>query len=86
MLSSHLREMPHFQLYFMNPVSGHIERRETIHAGDDVAAVHRLQGLGHDAPVELWRDGRKLAREDGPTNLFRDRVLSPVPTAEPQAD
>ena len=76
MLSRLLREMPHYQLYFMNPVSGHIERRETIHAGDDVAAVHLLQRLGHDAPVELWRDGRKLAREDGPTNPFRESVLA----------
>ena len=60
----------------LNPVSGHIDRRETLHAGDDVGAVHLLQALSSDAPVELWRDGRKVSRQDGPPNPFRDRVLA----------
>ena len=67
--------MPYYQLYFMNAVSGHIDRRETLHAGDDVAAVHLLQGLKHKVPVELWRDGRKISRQDGPPSPFRNRVL-----------
>ena len=67
-------EMPYYQLYYMNPVSGHIDRRETLHAGDDVAAVHLLQGLRLDAPAELWRDGRKVSRQDGPPTPFRNRV------------
>jgi hypothetical protein len=71
--------MPNYLLYHMNPVSGHIDRRETLHAGDDVAAVHLLQGRQFDAPVELWRDGRKIAREDGPPSPFRDRLLAPAP-------
>ena len=36
----------------MNPVSGHIDRRETLHAGDDVAAVHLLQGLRPGVPIQ----------------------------------
>ena len=70
--------MPHYQLYYMNPASGHIDHVETIHAGDDVAAVHLMQGLRHDSPVELWRDGRKIAREDGPPSPFRNQVLAPA--------
>jgi len=67
--------MPYYQLYFMNPVSGHIDRRETVHAGDDVAAVHLLQGLAPAGPVELWRDGRKVSRQDGPASPFREHML-----------
>ena len=76
--------MPYYQLYLMNPVSGHIDQRETIHAGDDVAAVHLLQGLGYGVPVELWRDGRKIARQDGPPSPFRNQVLGV--TVEPQTE
>ena len=74
--------MPQYLLYYMNPVSGHIERRETLHAGDDVAAVHLLQGLRAEVPVELWRDGRKVARQDGPPDPFLDRLLESGPRAE----
>lgn len=68
--------MPYYQLYLMNPVSGHIDRQESLHAGDDVAAVHLMQGQRFRVPVELWRDGRKIARQDGPPSPFRDRVLA----------
>jgi hypothetical protein len=68
--------MPYYQLYYMNPVSGHIDRQETLHAGDDVAAVHLLQGLRPKGPVELWREGRKISRQDGPPSPFRNRALS----------
>ena len=79
--------MPHYLLYHMNPVSGHIDRQETIHAGDDVAAVHLLQRRSYEVPVELWRDGRKIARQDGPANPFRDQVLAPpAPVPEPQTE
>lgn len=79
------RKMPHYQLYYMNPVSGHIDRRDTLHAGDDVAAVHLLQGMRNDVPVELWRDGRKVTRQDGPPNRFRDGLLA-GPAPDQQAD
>src|ERR1043165_2800895 len=80
-----LRAMPSYSLYYMNPVSGHIDRRETLHAGDDVAAVHTLQGLQPDGAVELWRGGKKNSRQDGPPSPFRNRVLAPAlePTPEP---
>ena len=74
--------MPNYLLYYMNPVSGHIDRRETLHAGDDVAAVHLLQGLKHNAPVELWRDGRKVSRQDGPASPFRNHILEAAATPE----
>jgi len=77
--------MPNYLLYFMNPVSGHIDRRETLHAGDDVSAVHVLQGLNHDAPVELWRDGRKISRQDGAPSPFRNRLLAAVLASAPGA-
>ena len=78
--------MPNYLLYFMNPVSGHIDRSEPLHAGDDVAAVHMLQGRDFDVPVELWRDGRKISRQDGPPSPFRERVLAPAADREPPAN
>jgi hypothetical protein len=76
--------MPIYSLYYMNPVSGHIDRRDTLHAGDDVAAVHLLQGMRLDVPAELWRDGRKITRQDGPADPFRSHVLRPdAAPAEP---
>lgn len=68
--------MPNYLLYFMNPVSGHIDRQELLHAGDDVAAVHMLQGRTYDVPVELWRAGRKISRQDGPPSAFREHLLA----------
>ena len=73
--------MPNYLLYYLNPVSGHIDRRETLHAGDDVAAVHALQGRRFPVPVELWRDGRKISRQDGPPSPFLNRVLAPAQAA-----
>lgn len=80
--------MPNYLLYYMNPISGHIDRSEPLHAGDDVAAVHILQGRRFAVPVELWRDGRKVSRQDGPPGLLRDMLLTPVvaPSPEPAAD
>jgi hypothetical protein len=76
--------MPNYLLYYMNPISGHIDRRETLHAGDDVAAVHMLQGRQSDGPVELWRDGRKISRQDGPPNVLHALLepAAPGPPAE----
>ena len=76
--------MPIYSLYYMNPVSGHIDRRETLQAGDDVAAVHTLQGLRLDGPAELWRDGKKISRQDGPPKAFRDRLLAMAAPAGPE--
>lgn len=83
--------MPNYLIYYMNPVSGHIERRESLHAGDDVSAVHLLQLRRFDVPVELWRDGRKVSRQDGPPSPFRSHVLraagaplAPLPDPVPE--
>jgi hypothetical protein len=76
--------MPNYLLYYMNPISGHIDRRETLHAGDDVAAVHLLQSRQFDVPVELWRDGRKVSRQDGPPGPLRDFLLEPARAASPE--
>ena len=70
--------MPNYLLYYMNPISGHIDRRETLHAGDDVGAVHLLQSRDFSVPVELWRDGRKISRQDGPPSPLRDFLLEPA--------
>jgi len=59
--------MPSYQLYHMDPYSGHILRAEELHAADDVAAVHGLQQREADHPRELWRSGRKIARFDAPS-------------------
>jgi hypothetical protein len=56
--------MPSYQLYHMDPYTGHIERAEQLHAADDVAAVHGLQQREEDHPRELWRGGRKVVRID----------------------
>jgi hypothetical protein len=80
--------MPNYLIYHLNPVSGHIDRRETLHAGDDVAAVHLMQSQRFAVPVELWRDGRKIARQDGPPSPFMNRLLVPAhgPAAGSEAD
>lgn len=80
--------MPNYLLYHLNPVSGHIDRRETLQAGDDVAAVHVLQSRRFAVPVELWRDGRKVSRQDGPPSPFLNRLLKPAAAAaiESKAD
>jgi hypothetical protein len=78
--------MPNYLLYYMNPVSGHIDRQELLHAGDDVAAVHMLQSRPFDVPVELWREGRKISRQDGPPSPFREHVLAPASGGGTPAD
>jgi hypothetical protein len=74
--------MPAYTLYFMNSVSGHIGREETLHAGDDVAATCLIQGRNFNVPVELWRDGKKVAREVGPPNLLRKQMFDAVVSAQ----
>jgi hypothetical protein len=79
--------MPNYLLYYMNPVSGHIDRQERLHAGDDVAAVHMLQGRQFGVPVELWREGRKVSRQDGPPSPFLEHLLEPAaPVPGPPAE
>lgn len=63
--------MPSYTLYHMNLVTGHIDGKQRIHAGDDAAAVHLVQQRAGEGPLELWRDGRKICRMDGSPNVFQ---------------
>ena len=82
-IAKSLPYMPNYLLYYMNPISGHIDRRETLHAGDDVAAVHLLQSRQFDVPVERGRDGRKVSRQDGPPSPLRG-LVEPTRAASPE--
>ena len=57
--------MPEYRLYHLDRFSGHIERAETLHAADDVAAIHRIQLRQSPEPMELWCGARKVSRFDG---------------------
>lgn len=63
--------MPHYQIYRMDPVTGHILDVEGFHAGDRVGAVHEVQHRHFDVPVELWYDGRKIIRLDHKPSVFQ---------------
>ena len=58
--------MPEYRLYFLDRFTGHIEGAENFHASDDPAAVHRVQQHPRTQPLELWREGKKVARFDVP--------------------
>jgi hypothetical protein len=62
--------MPQYQLYRMDPVTGHIQDIERFHAGDHVAAAHDVQHRRFDVPVELWHEGRKIIRLDHMPSIF----------------
>jgi hypothetical protein len=56
--------MPDYRLYFMDPHSGHIDRVEDFHSGDDVEASLLVQRRAAGVPMELWTAGRKVMRVD----------------------
>ena len=62
--------MAYYQLYTLDRISGHIERIDELAAGDDVSAICMVQDQVCDAPMELWRDGRKVRRFDGKPTVF----------------
>lgn len=66
--------MPRYQLYQMDPVTGHIQDIESFHAGDTVGAVHEVQHRRFDVPVELWHEGRKVIRIDHAPTIFQKLV------------
>ncbi len=66
--------MPHYQLYRMDPVSGHIRDVESFYAGDNVAAAYEVQHRCFDVPVELWYQGRKIIRRDHHPSVFQKFV------------
>lgn len=62
--------MSNYRLYFMDPVTGHIDRFEDFVASDDVEAIHQVSRRRRDVPVELWRDGEKVTRLDGEPSIW----------------
>ena len=54
--------MPRYQLYHLNPFSGHIDHVVEFFASDNVGAIHAIQQRKCRAPMELWLDGRKIGR------------------------
>lgn len=62
--------MPRYQLYRMDPRTGHIEAVETLLAGDDVEASYLAAQRRGAAPLELWRDGKKVVRVDAAPGIL----------------
>jgi hypothetical protein len=62
--------MTYYRLYHLNRCSGHIERVEEIEAADDVEAVSIARDCERGAGVELWQEGRKVLRLEGPSDRF----------------
>ena len=52
----------YYRLYFMNPISGHIERFADFEAPDDSAALSLAREHIGDNPLELWCGSRKVHR------------------------
>jgi hypothetical protein len=75
--------MLHYRLYFLNGFSGHIDTVEDLVSADDLGAVGLASKRAGEVPIELWRDGRKLARfEAGPRLYPVDFAIGPVAPAE----
>lgn len=56
-----------YRLYFMNLVTGHIDRYEEFDASDDQMAISIGAAWVGDQPIELWCGQRKVYRiEAGP--------------------
>jgi hypothetical protein len=56
--------MASYRLYSLDPFTGHFEGVEIFHASDDVGAICVAQERAGPVPLELWCDGRKVARVD----------------------
>ena len=69
--------MPGYRLYSLNPLTGHFEGVEEIHSSDDVGAICIAQERAGPVPLELWCEGRKIARFDA---LPEIAAYSPAPT------
>jgi len=54
--------MAHYRLYFMNPLSGHIDRAVDLDARDDSDAARQCVMRTAKRPLELWCAGRKVRR------------------------
>lgn len=54
--------MAYYRLYFMDGLTGHIERFHEFEADDDDSAVKHAEDLRSDNPTELWCHLRKVKR------------------------
>ena len=54
--------MNYYRLYFMHPMSGHIERFAEYEAPDDAAALDLAVEHAGEHPLELWSGHRKVKR------------------------
>ncbi len=54
--------MANYNLYFMNVVTGHIDRVHDFEAADHSAAVKLARTEQSPQPMELWCEHRKIQR------------------------
>ena len=54
--------MSYYRLYFMHPLSGHIERVHELEAGSDAEAIRLVEAKAGREPLELWCGTRKIHR------------------------
>jgi hypothetical protein len=66
----------YYRLYFLNAVSGHIDRFEEYDVDDDAAAIERAERRCGAVPLELWSGGRKVRHFALPAN-FKPRPAAP---------
>jgi hypothetical protein len=67
----------YYRLYFLNAVSGHIERFEEYDASDDAAAIEIAERRWGAVPLELWSGGRKVRHFALPVS-FKPRPMVPL--------
>lgn len=51
-----------YRLYFMNPVSGHIDRFLDFAAENNVRAIVAAHEHEGDVPLELWCEHKRICR------------------------
>jgi hypothetical protein len=56
--------MSGYRLYYIDAVSGHIERRREFDSDDDASAMPMATGWSTGQPMELWLENHKLKRWD----------------------
>jgi hypothetical protein len=54
--------MAYYRLYFMHPLTGHIERVNELEAATDEEAIRLIQARQGREPLELWCGTRKVHR------------------------
>ena len=61
--------MRYYRLYFMDPLSGHIDHFREFEAADDEAALATAEHWRGGHPMELWNRERKLKHWDMPASI-----------------